>query len=201
MRRAIVGRLHRVPPTQTRSSRVMTAMRWACCMGGCVQECAVYEVPLLPYDESTSAPRVRLLLPHRRYDLRILYQAAFSAHPRPAPSRGSAGLADMCPHAQPGRPTRGAPSAALSTVLVEHGPLTRETRLMWRLFQCGFARSRALLGSMFDEDRYLLTHSCFTHITSVTATSQLIGWMPVCLCGGGAVYIHRWSSTRSCATR
>ena len=32
--------------------------------------------------------------------------------PRPAPSRGSTGLAGMCPHAQSGCPTRGPPPAA-----------------------------------------------------------------------------------------
>jgi len=39
-------------------------------------------------------------------------------------------------------------------VLVKHGPLTRDKkRLPWQLFQCGFARSRALSSFMFDEDR------------------------------------------------
>ena len=37
--------------------------------------------------------------------------------------------------------------------LVKHGPFTREKILTWHLFQCGFARSCALMGSMFDEDR------------------------------------------------
>jgi len=41
------------------------------------------------------------------------------------------------------------------TVLVSNAdPLECEKGLMWQfLFQCGFAPSRALLGSMFDEDR------------------------------------------------
>jgi hypothetical protein len=37
------------------------------------------------------------------------------------------------------------------------GPLTRGKMLTWRLSQCGFARPRALMGSMFDEDRNMYT--------------------------------------------
>jgi len=50
------------------------------------------------------------LLAKSYFDLKVR-TASISLHlPRPAPSRGSTGLA--CPHAQPGCPTRGAPPAA-----------------------------------------------------------------------------------------
>ena len=39
------------------------------------------------------------------------------------------------------------------TVLVKHGPFTHENRLMWPRFQCGSARSRALLGSVRNTTR------------------------------------------------